>query len=144
MGYYINPPQPYHLHNKATWLIEQCGGTEIQMNKGWEDLVWKIKKELPELAVVFVLNNGPFEAAGYAYSDNELKRVISKIDFRPCRIVIMDKNLCQHISGYESHNNFINDDNEWFKDINKLSSDMSDGLNVITNFPLADLKLRKY
>lgn len=79
MGYYINElPDGTKLpaQGKVTALIEKVGAVLIPPpNSFKEDLVC-------------VVDNGPFEAAGYAFSEDEFK-VFAEIDNRPTKWLIV-------------------------------------------------------
>lgn len=46
------------------------------------------------------MNNGFFEAAGYAYKDSELEAFTRPDDFRPKTFLKMDLARAQELSGY--------------------------------------------
>lgn len=83
MGAYINPPNM----EKEQWLAENA--TEVPF------LDW----DLPEgyLPVVLV-DNGPFTAAGIAFSKRELEAFTDKRDFRPKRFFIAPINKLHEVS----------------------------------------------
>ena len=88
MGYYIN-----HNSNgvslpacdKADYLILD-GGAEISKPKQW----------VPNL--VCVVENGMFDAAGYVYSEDELRAFTNPYDHRPKRWIIYPR--AAELSGY--------------------------------------------
>lgn len=78
MGYYIETPKS---KGKAQWLIDNAQG--IQVIPDWE--VTKLGHVL-----VCVVDNGPFEAAGICYSENELDS-FARPDGRPKTWVAIPK-----------------------------------------------------
>ena len=88
MGYYIERPDGGRF-NKAEWLIEEHSAVEVIEPPPWLD----------DAAIVCVINNGAFEAAGYAYSPDELA-AFSHPDRRPKRWLVMDKATAMKLSGF--------------------------------------------
>lgn len=91
MGYYINktPKGPLKPKQKAAQLIQQ----------GYA-------KQIPEPAclveqadVVCVVENGPFDAAAFIYSPDELEGFKCQ-DGRPRTWLAMDKGMAAQMSGY--------------------------------------------
>lgn len=66
MGYYLEVPSPEQRFNKAKTLCDIHGGREISLEEA-KTLI----KNPESTAIVCVVNNGIFEAAGYCYSENE-------------------------------------------------------------------------
>lgn len=93
MGYYLERDD-FGRHGKAEFLIEACGAIELI---GVAAPEWR-----NDVGIVCVVNNGPFEAAGYAFSPQELSAFI-QIDDRPKRWLIMDKTEAARRSGYRQH-----------------------------------------
>lgn len=88
MGYYIQGP-PY---DKAEYICENFGGEEINPPK-WKDI--------PEgKALIVVIDNGFFEAAGYCYSEDEYN-ALAEPDGRYRWYVLMDKEMAEKLSGYK-------------------------------------------
>jgi len=90
MGYYIPGP----THGKAQYIIENYPGsyrldTPPDFNSIPEDM-----------AIIVVVNNGPFEAAGYAFSAEEYSLFRLEEDLRPKEYVAMPKKDAQEVSGY--------------------------------------------
>ncbi len=89
MGYYIEVPEN---KGKAQQLVDIHGAT--------------ILKEKPaffahsDKAIICVVDNGLFEAAGYAYDEKELNE-FAYHDGRPRTWLVMDKNLACELSGYK-------------------------------------------
>jgi hypothetical protein len=92
MGYYINETKNGHLFptNKANQLLEQGIATRID----------KPTKLPTNSAVICVVCNGPFDAAAYCYSQNELE-AFSEPDGRPRVWLKMDKKLAEELTGYK-------------------------------------------
>jgi hypothetical protein len=94
MGYYINntkngPLQPIY---KANQLLEQGLATRIDK-----------PTTLPEnkdKAIVCVVSNGPFDAAAYCYSQNELE-AFSKFDGRNRVWLEMDRQLVEELTNFK-------------------------------------------
>lgn len=81
MGYYIDPKKS----TKENWLEKH--GIEYQ---GWRDaeLIW-LAKEADQVSVVVLVDNGPFSAAGIAYSKEELAEFTRPSDYRPKKIYLV-------------------------------------------------------
>ena len=75
MGYYLQTPE---THGKAEFLCEEYGGEIINSQEAEE-----LMNDLESTAVVCVVNNGIFEAAGYCFSENEFKAFSRPGDTRP-------------------------------------------------------------
>jgi hypothetical protein len=52
----------------------------------------------PIMAVIVVVDNGPFEAAAYAYSQAEFEAFIQPTDKRPKKFVIIDRKIAEEIA----------------------------------------------
>lgn len=88
MGYYLQAPTN---HNKAKHLLEKFGGTPIKHHEPWNQKVPTSLTEIrPDQALVCVVDNGMFEAAGVAYSDRELQAFNRPDDRRPKVWLILD------------------------------------------------------
>ncbi len=90
MGYYIPGPNL----GKAEFLMEKHDAillTSVEQAR---------EAFLEGLGVICVVNNGPFEAAGYTFSMDELE-VFAHLDGRPRRWLAMDKKLAEELSGYD-------------------------------------------
>ena len=93
MGYYLNNGETF---GKAEWLVKEHGGrifSKIEANTAFND---------PLLAVVVVLDNGLFDAAGFAYSVDEFEAFTTPEDTRPKAFLVMDRKLCEELSGFNS------------------------------------------
>ena len=59
--------------------------------------------ESPEMGVVVVVDNGFFEAAGFAYDENEFSMFVDDPhDHRNKTILLMDRKLAEELSGYKA------------------------------------------
>jgi len=90
MGYYIEVPED---KNKAQQIVELYGGRIVSRPPSFEDIT-------PNEAIICVVDNGPFEAAGFAYSQHEL-HVFTSVDGRPRTWVIMDRKKACKLTGLE-------------------------------------------
>jgi hypothetical protein len=90
MGYYIQAPTNL---GKAAWLVKTHGAERIPEPQTWRD----------DKVIICVVNNGPFEAMGFAYSPDELKE-FKRPDARPPNRhrewLLMDLALAKKLSGY--------------------------------------------
>lgn len=75
MGYYLQAPTNF---NKADFLCSEYGGKIITVAEA-ETLM----ADPEAIAVVCVVNNGPFEAAAYCHSAAEFKEFSRPEDRRP-------------------------------------------------------------
>lgn len=90
MGYYIETPV---LHGKAAWLAENYDAELL-------DCAPASFADVPdEQALVMVVDNGIFEAAGYVFSKDEFGQVVDT-DPRPRQYLLMDKITVELLSGY--------------------------------------------
>lgn len=90
MGYYIEAPTN---KNKALYLVKQFGAQVISKPGNFD--------EIPtDKAVIAVVDNGMFEAAGLCYSASELEAFTDPDDPRPITYVLMDKELAYKEAGY--------------------------------------------
>lgn len=90
MGYYIQTPTN---KNKADFIVDNYGARIVNEIPKWSD----------DEAIICVIDNGPFEAAGYAYSPQELEEFASADLRDPQRVrtwLKMDKTLAKKLSGY--------------------------------------------
>lgn len=94
MGYYIEGP----TLGKTDFLIKEYDAKEININEAKEAFD-------QGFGIIFIVNNFLFDAAGYAYNKEEFnywyESLISGKDSRPYRIVKMDKDLAEKLSGYK-------------------------------------------
>lgn len=83
MGYYIQAPSN---KGKANFLVEKHGGEILTKLPLWADIP-KGK------SLIMVVDNGPFEAAAWAYSEDEYNYFVEAMhqgDRRPRTYVLID------------------------------------------------------
>lgn len=93
MGYYIETPWN---KNKAMQICEAVPGTIVL------DLADTFQfSDIPEdKALICIVDNGPFEAAAYCYSPEELNE-FRKEDGRPKKWLLMPRDKAEKLSGYK-------------------------------------------
>lgn len=90
MGYYI---ETAGVHGKAQVLVEKAGAERLPSVPRWEDI--------PEgKALICVVDNGIFEAAGFAYSFSEYMAFTNPDDFRTKEWLLMDRAKAEDLSGF--------------------------------------------
>ena len=90
MGYYIN-------HTKAGPLPPKSKAAALIAN---EDAVEVMSPEFnPDVALICVVDNGSFEAAGFCFSREEMME-FSKT-YRPTRWLTMDLARAKELTGYK-------------------------------------------
>lgn len=89
MGYYIEVPEN---KGKAQQIVELYGGTIVPGPLSFEDVT-------PDKAIICVVDNGPFEAAAFAFNQREL-HYFSSLDGRPRTWVILDRKKACELTGY--------------------------------------------
>ena len=93
MGYYIDVPEN---KGKAQQIIELHGGRILPHIPDFGDAG-------PNEAIICVLDNGHWEAAGFAYNEGELERFVAP-DFygpnRPRTWLIMDRKKACKLTGF--------------------------------------------
>ena len=90
MGYYIpGPPK-----GKAEFIVNEYQGEIVNMplyfNQFGDDKV-----------VICVVDNGPFEAAGYCFSEDEFQVFSCSADNRPKTWLVMNKEKAEALSHYK-------------------------------------------
>jgi hypothetical protein len=93
MGYYINQTTKRNLDTlgKADALIADENAIELPF----------APDEFPtDRGIVCVVNNGPFEAASFAYNKEEMDAFNDLSDPRPKRWLVMDLNTAKKLSGF--------------------------------------------
>ena len=91
MGFYIQGP----ARGKVDYLVKNENAAIIEAH---------VARELvddTESAVVVVVDNGPFEAAGFAFNVGELNRFLDSRDYRPKTILSMDRARVLELTGYK-------------------------------------------
>lgn len=92
MGYYIQVPKNT---GKADQLVALHGASFLESDPVWSDV--------PEdKALICVVDNGPFEAAGLCYSADELEAFVMPDtgSQRPRTWLLMDKTKAHELAGY--------------------------------------------
>jgi hypothetical protein len=80
MGYYVQTPAN---KNKALQIEALYGGKRI--NKPIE-----FSEVPPDKALIVVVDNGPFEAAGFAYNAEEFREFTDEDDTRPKEYLLLE------------------------------------------------------
>jgi hypothetical protein len=90
MGYYI---QTGTSHDKAKLIAERHNGTRIlHAPKRYEDI--------PEgKALIVVVDNGPFEAAAFAFNESEFECFTDPTDPRPVQYVLIPLETARELTG---------------------------------------------
>lgn len=91
MGFYIQGPSK----DKANFIVKNYSGI-IATKKQAEQMLSEISK-----AVIAVVDNGPFEAAAFAFNKNEFDAFHGLTDYRPKQYVIIDRNKACELTGYK-------------------------------------------
>lgn len=90
MGFYIETPV---AHGKVQYLIDHHDARVVQKPQSL--------LEVPDdKALVVVVDNGFFEAAGYAYDEREFAAFSGPEDDRPKTWLLLDKGFVQDATGY--------------------------------------------
>lgn len=90
MGYYIQTPSSLQ---KAEQIAELSGGVIVDKPKKFSDVP-------VGLALIVVVDNGPFEAAAFCYDEGEFRDFTNPSDDRPKTYVVMDWDRACMLSGY--------------------------------------------
>lgn len=88
MGYYIQGP----ASGKAQYLVEQFAGKIVEQPHFFSDVP---KGE----ELVVVVDNGPFEAAAWAFSKREFEEFTDQSDARPKLFVLVPEEKLQSYFG---------------------------------------------
>jgi len=91
MGYYLPIPC---AKGKAELAIEMYDAREVPQSEASKSI------DDPTLAVIVVINNGPFEAAGFAFDRDEFIVFSLPQDHRPKRWFVMDRVKACEATGY--------------------------------------------
>jgi len=91
MGYYVQAPSN---KGKAEYLAENFERSRLATLSEARDAM-----ENGE-GVIVVVDNGPFEAAGFCYDVHEFNAFTDPSDSRPKKYVVMDYDLAADLSGY--------------------------------------------
>ena len=92
MGYYLNN---LGAQGKADTLIKNHSAMEIMPEDYPKDITATAEEGY---AIVVVIENGPFDAAGLAYSDEEFKHLLDC--GRPFRVLMMDTLTAHEMAKY--------------------------------------------
>ena len=90
MGYYLQAPTH---HGKADHICKTHNGTIIPQPIYFKDV--PVNKGL-----ICVVDNGPFEAAGFAYNENEFLAFSREDDYRPKTWLLIDRAKAEALSGF--------------------------------------------
>jgi len=89
MGFYINTNCN---QGKANELVKSHGAIKIATPRWFNDVP-------VDKALICVVENGFFDAAGYCYDEHEFNAFVEP-DGRRKQWLLMDKNLAEDLSGY--------------------------------------------
>ena len=78
---------------KAEYIAEEYDGILLDTPPMFEDIT-------PDKAIICIIDNGPFEAAGFCFSQSELHDFLYR-DGRPRTWVIIDRKKACELTGYE-------------------------------------------
>jgi len=91
MGYYI---QTNRNHGKAEDIAKEYGGFILpNAPKNYADIP-------ADKALIVVVDNGPFEAAAFAYDAEEFSVFTDREDDRPKQYVLIDREAAELASGF--------------------------------------------
>ena len=91
MGFYIQAPSN---HGKDEFLVQSEGAIRLSGPA-------EARQAMTEgFGIVCVMDNGAFEAAGFAFSDEELEAFADPRDSRPKVWLAMDRSRAEVLSGY--------------------------------------------
>lgn len=90
MGYYIQVPEN---HNKANQLVALHEAKLIDKPAAFSAVS-------PDLAIICVVDNGLFEAAGFAYSDDEFRAFAHGLNGRRAWWLTMPRSDAERLSGF--------------------------------------------
>ena len=92
MGYYIETGT---THGKAKTIAEQFNGEILpHAPKKYSDIP-------ADKAVIAVVDNGPFEAAGFCFSENEFEVFTDPLDPRPIKYVMIGREDAEKETGFK-------------------------------------------
>ena len=90
MGFYIKGPQS----GKAEFLKAKHDCIEIPQPKSFDEVD-------KDLALICVVDNGPFEAAAYCFSAGEFEAFTLPDDRRKKSWLLMDKAVAEELCGFK-------------------------------------------
>ena len=94
MGFYIETGSST---GKAKFIVDNYSGKE----DSFVEAIRISETHNREKGVIIVVNNGPFEAAAFAFNHNEFLAFHNSDDNRPKQYVIMDYNKACELTGYK-------------------------------------------
>jgi hypothetical protein len=89
MGFYIQGPQS----GKARFLSAKYDCIEIPQPRSFDEIE-------TDLALICVVDNGPFEAAAYCFSQGEFEAFTQRDDLRQKTWLLMNKAQAEEVSGF--------------------------------------------
>ncbi len=92
MGYYIETGSN---HFKDVWVVKNHGGIPASLEEAKEAIQNK------EKGVIVVVDNSMFEAAAFAYDEDEFNDFHQLSDLRPKKYVILEREKAKELSKYE-------------------------------------------
>lgn len=93
MGYYVNH-ETLGNNNKAEKLIKNFGAVEFT------GILIDFSSTPKNKAIICVIENGPFDAVGLAFSEKEMQEFMRPDDRKKTWLYI-DKKLAHKLSGYK-------------------------------------------
>lgn len=90
MGYYIEVEKNL---DKASQIMGKYGATQIDKPTKFSDIP-------NDRALICVVNNGMFEAAGYCYDSQEYSEFSDPSDNRPKQWLLMDLELAKKLTNF--------------------------------------------
>ena len=92
MGFYIDGP----AKGKAPFLRSEYDAEFINEPVSFKDIP-------KDKALICVVDNGPFEAAGFAFDNREFEVFSAPGDPRPKRWMIMDREKAVELTGFKQY-----------------------------------------
>ena len=93
MGYYIETPR--NKFKAAQICVAVPGAALFHMSDTFKF------SDIPEgKALICVVDNGPFEAAAFCYSEEEFKVFNSPTDTRPKDWILMDRTIAEELTNF--------------------------------------------
>lgn len=89
MGRYIQTSAP---KGKAKEIVEKHNGVMVLQPASLAEVD-------EDVALIVVVDNGPFEAAAYAYTQREFEAFTDPTDFRPKQFVLIPKVVAEQLAG---------------------------------------------
>jgi hypothetical protein len=90
MGYYIEAPKNTQ---KANQLVGLYGAKLLISKPQWDEIP-------PDKALIVVVINPLFEAAGFAYNKEELEAFTDPADRRPKQFLLMELKKVKELTGF--------------------------------------------